>query len=126
MGKLYEHLPTEIKNIVKEVVIEYDSITKDPLYGNMTDILTMNAKMFIPGIVELGYNKNYGDFGEKFPYFTSTSRRLLKSVSGYTCEYWTRSGSSETGFYYIPSVATTSLYPTGQANEHYVIACICI
>ena len=122
----YDNMPDEIKPLMKEVIIEHSKITHNSLYGNMYETLEMTAKLFIPGTVELGYNKGYGGFGTKFPYFTTNSSRLMYSVSGYPCEYWTRTGSSETGFYYIPGVSTSSLYPDGQSSEHYVITCFCI
>ena len=127
MNTMLNELPTDLRNVIKEVTIEYNKLTYDSLYGNIAEILTMNAKIFIPCTTELGYPKSYGDFGTKFPYFTSPSLRPMGFVGNSSNkEYWTRTCSSETGFYYIPTFSTTSFYPVGQSESYYIIACICI
>ena len=103
MQNIYNSMPSNLQNAIKEVTIEYNP-------GGTSNIYTCNDKVFIPSLYEVGisYTPN---LGSTFPIFSDNTSRMKYDMrpngSGDSDFWWTRSAYEYRTNYFL------IVYPNG-------------
>lgn len=127
LNKTYEELPEEIKSAIKTVNVEYAT---NPYNAN--SIKTIECKLFIPSIKELGFRvatntPGWDGEGETFGYF-DTDEDVISEMMGYENDYWLRSidYTSSTKFQYILGGMSYMTCPAESTTEKNIVVCFVI
>ena len=103
MQNIYNSMPYELQNAIKEVTIEYNP-------GGTSNIYTCNDKVFIPSINEVGI-PDTPSFGTAFPIFSDDTSRMKYDMrpngSGDPDFWWTRTAYDYSTDYFL------AVYPNG-------------
>ena len=88
MQKIYNGIPSAIKDAIKEVTIQYNS-------GYTSNIYTCNDKVFIPSLYEVGVSKYNPKLGTPLPIFSDDASRIKNDMrpnggDGDSDFWWTR------------------------------------
>ena len=113
MQNVYNSMPTDLQNVIKEVNTYANDGNET---GNSSIGLLCTDKVFLPGLTEIDDSWGTQNLTErnqtKFPIFTNDSSRIkkLSNGSGNANYWWTRSpfSSSNGAFCYVQSDGKTN------------------
>ena len=119
MNNIYNSIPVEIRNHIKEVK------TYANRGGDSSSSQACTDKVFLPGFKELGWSDNYDGNQVKFPIFTDYDSRIkkLNNGSGSATSWWTRSPAynSSGSFRVVYTDGGWSYYSAGDSRG----VCVC-